>query len=369
VCSRRLPPTLLCGRGSYETLNTKEDDRERTPLRGRRCSGEIRLRQSHNKAELFVVSLPLVTVVTVVYNGEEHLAECAESVLRQTYDNWEYFIVDNCSTDGTPEIAREFANRDSRIRYERHDEFVDVIQSHNRGFRTVGPASTYCKFVGADDWLFPECLSMMVELAESNPAVGIVGSYRLNGAQVDLVALPYWQSTDAGREIVARDIRFSPSSGSGVTGSPTALLLRSAFIREREPFYDETFRHADTEAAYRILMQSDFGLVHQVLTFIRGTASAEAVRSGRLGSFWPDRLRTLIRYGPLVLSPSEYREELRQQLRAYIVMLAKQRVKPSRWGDDEFHSFSRHAINRIVAESDDDPDVRRALNFARLLLR
>jgi len=314
------------------------------------------------------MSQPLVTVVTVVHNGEEHLTECVESVVRQTYDNWEYFIVDNCSTDGTPDIARHFANIDSRVRYERRDEFVDVIQSHNRGFRTVGPESAYCKFVGADDWLFPQCLSMMVELAENNPNVGVVGSYRLNGARVDLISLPYSQSTEAGREIVARDIRYSASSGSGVTASPTALLLRSSFVREHQPFYDESLRHADTDAAYRTLMQADFGLVHQVLTYIRGTPSNEAVRSDRLGSFQPDRLRILIRYGPLVLSPGDYRKELRYQLLAYVSMLAKQRVKPSRWSDTAFHSFSRRAIERILEESD-DPEVRGALRLAGLLLR
>ena len=74
---------------------------------------------------------------------------------------------------------------------------------------------------------------MMVQVAEQNLAVGIVGSYRLNGPRVDLVSLPYWQSTESGREIVARDIRRSPPSQSGVTGSPTALLVRSSLRPRR----------------------------------------------------------------------------------------------------------------------------------------
>lgn len=54
---------------------------------------------------------PLVSILTPVYNGEEYLAECIESVLGQTYQNWEYCIVNNCSTDRTLEIANGYAKR------------------------------------------------------------------------------------------------------------------------------------------------------------------------------------------------------------------------------------------------------------------
>ncbi len=50
----------------------------------------------------------LVSVVTPVYNGEDFLVECIESVLRQSYSNWEYIIVNNCSTDRTLEIALNY---------------------------------------------------------------------------------------------------------------------------------------------------------------------------------------------------------------------------------------------------------------------
>ena len=50
-------------------------------------------------------SQPLVSVVTPFYNTADYLGECIESVLRQTYENWGYVLVDNCSTDGLSEIA------------------------------------------------------------------------------------------------------------------------------------------------------------------------------------------------------------------------------------------------------------------------
>ena len=56
-------------------------------------------------------SQPLVSIVTPVYNGADFLSECIESVLAETYENWEYTIVDNCSSDGSADLARGYAAR------------------------------------------------------------------------------------------------------------------------------------------------------------------------------------------------------------------------------------------------------------------
>src|SRR6266511_2705323 len=106
---------------------------------------------------------PLVSVVTPVYNGEKYLIECIESVLAQTYRNWEYIIVNNCSTDRSFDIAQSYAQRDARIRIHNNREFVAVIQNHNIAFRQISPQSRFCKIVHADDWLFPECIRPMVD--------------------------------------------------------------------------------------------------------------------------------------------------------------------------------------------------------------
>src|SRR5262245_48483502 len=101
---------------------------------------------------------PLVSIVTPVYNGSEYLHECIESVQAQTYRNWDYTIVDNCSTDATADIARRYAARDSRIRVHRNTTFLPVVANHNEALRQASPASHYTKVVFADDWIFPECL-------------------------------------------------------------------------------------------------------------------------------------------------------------------------------------------------------------------
>jgi glycosyltransferase involved in cell wall biosynthesis len=311
------------------------------------------------------VTVPRISIVTPVYNGELHLAECVRSVVAQTRDDWEYVIIDNCSTDRTAAIVEEFARTDDRIRYERHETFVGAVENHNRAFRAMHPESAYCKVVGADDWLYPECLEKMVALAERTPSAGVISAYRLTRGQVDLAGIPYEQSVVSGREIVVRSLRSEMS----VTGSPTSMLLRSDLVRARDPFYDETFRHADTESAYWALMRSELGFVHQVLTFSRGPEASETTLSNRIKSHVAERIRMLIRYGPEAMGGSRYRQELRQHLFAYVWWLAKQRLKPSRWSDDAFQRFHGAMIELMVSEAPDDRDVRWAASAGTRLLR
>src|SRR5918912_579836 len=178
---------------------------------------------------------PLVSVVTPVYNGEKYLVECVESVLTQTYHNWEYIIVNNCSTDRSLDIAEKYASCDARIRIHNNHKFLSVIQNHNVAFRQISPKSHYCKIVHADEWLFPECIRLMVEVARANTSVGIVGSYSLYDSRVECDRLPYPSTVLSGRELC----RSTLLGDLYLFLSPTCLLIRSDLIRNREPFYNE----------------------------------------------------------------------------------------------------------------------------------
>ena len=70
-----------------------------------------------------------ISVGMPVYNGERYLASAIESVLAQTFDDFELLIADNASTDDTEAICRDFASRDPRIRYTRHAENIGAAQT------------------------------------------------------------------------------------------------------------------------------------------------------------------------------------------------------------------------------------------------
>jgi len=227
-------------------------------------------------------SLPLVSIVTPVYNNADHLSECIESVLAQTYQNWDYVIVNNCSTDGSGEIAHRYAAKDQRIRVHENQHFLRAIPNHNLALRQISPLSKYCKIVFGDDWIFPECIEQMVSVAEEHPSVGIVGAYGLeedatDGVQKHEVAwggLPYPSRLVPGREVCRRFLLEKTY----VFGTPNSVLYRSDVVRSRDPFYNEANLHADMEAGVVLLKTCDFGFVHQVLTFKRW-------RPGSLGTF------------------------------------------------------------------------------------
>lgn len=305
-----------------------------------------------------------MSVVTPVYNGAAYLSECVESVLAQTYTNWQYTLVDNASTDDTPEIASTFARRDERIRHIRFDEHVGAAANHNRAFAMVPAESEFCKVVQADDWLYPECLERMVDLAQASENIGIVSAYRLWEMEVDLVGLPYSREIVDGREILAQSLTGGPY----VTGAPTALLFRSRFVREREPFYQHDFEHHDTEAAYWVMSRSDFACVHQVLTFARRQQGARMNWSSAIGTYLPENIRLLRRYGPQTLELDTYRHQLRKELRRYIRFHVRQCARLSRLSDKRFFGVHLAAIDRIREEGGVDPEVEAAMLFVRTLL-
>jgi glycosyltransferase involved in cell wall biosynthesis len=258
-------------------------------------------------------------VVTPVYNGEPYLAECIESVLAQTYENWAYVIVDNCSTDRSLEIAESYARREPRICIHNNTQFLPALQNLNHAFRQISPDSKYCKAVHADDWLFPECLARMVELAEANPSVGIVSAYRLEEDRVDLDGLPYPSTSVPGREVC----RSSLLDDLNVFGSPTSLLIRSDVIRSRDPFYDESILHTDTDACYDILRNHDFGFVHQVLTFTRRHNESRTAIAQRFNTRRLAKLSLFLRHAPVYLTEAEYQQRLKRLLANYYRYLAK----------------------------------------------
>jgi len=285
---------------------------------------------------------PLVCVVTPFYNTGDYLAECIESVLRQTYENWEYVLVNNRSTDKSAEIAEHYAKLyPEKIHIEHNVDFLSQLQNYNRALSLISPKSKYCKFVQADDWLFPECLTLMVEAAERDSSIGVVGSYSLEGRDVTFSGLPYPSWVVEGK--TACRLFFLESRY--VFGSPTQLLLRSDLVLERTPFYAESYvPFEDAAVIFDLLRHYNFGFVHQVLTFSRRDNSS--VMKSLMDLDCPIAFQVFMQreFGHDFLTPEEYHDQWWWRERAYFQTLADGLLELR---GKEFWKFHKSMLKRM----------------------
>jgi len=283
---------------------------------------------------------PLVSVVTPVYNTEAYLAECIESVLAQTWRDWELIVADNRSTDRSRAIAEEYARRDPRIRVVPADLHIPQVPNYNRALRLIHPGSRYCKVLQADDWMFPECLQRMVEVADADPEIGIVGGYTAVGTYLWCQGLPYPSRSVPGRDVCRRHLLF----GGSVFGSPTSLMYRADLVRAREHFYSVTSYYEDSQTCYELLAGCRYGFVHDVLTGVR--TDPESMSAGLITyNAWTLHELMLVRqFGPRDLTPDEYRTRQRELSRRYFRFLggAALRGRPK-----EFWEYHRVGLAEI----------------------
>jgi glycosyltransferase involved in cell wall biosynthesis len=113
---------------------------------------------------------PLVSVIIPVYNYERYIAGAIESVTAQSFTNWELIVVDDYSSDGTPEIIDSYADGE-KIRFLRNERNLGQFPTHNRGAALA--KGRYIKFLHGDDIMYPHCLEMMVTLMEAFPTAGL----------------------------------------------------------------------------------------------------------------------------------------------------------------------------------------------------
>jgi glycosyltransferase involved in cell wall biosynthesis len=251
---------------------------------------------------------PLVSILTPVYNGEEHLIECIESALAQTYSRWEYIIVNNHSKDGSEAIARKYAAHDERIRVLSNNSLLPPVTNFNHALRQISPESRYCKMLFADDWLYPRCIEQIVALAEKDHAISIIGSLALEGTRVRWFGLPCDQSIFSGEQVCREHFLQNVYA----FGAATACLYRADLVRSREDFFNPLNVHSDMEICFDLLRCSKFGFVHQVLSFSRPRPDSLSSQSTSLGSDYLGMIYHLMKYGRDYLSKQELENCLAQ---------------------------------------------------------
>ncbi|MBO7484721.1 MAG: glycosyltransferase family 2 protein [Spirochaetaceae bacterium] len=110
--------------------------------------------------------MPLVSIITPCFNCEKYLLQTINSVLAQTYKNWEMIIVDDCSTDASYSIALEASKQDSRIRVYKNG--CNKGACYSRNFATEKAKGKYIAFLDSDDIWYAEKLQIQIDFMQTH---------------------------------------------------------------------------------------------------------------------------------------------------------------------------------------------------------
>lgn len=168
---------------------------------------------------------PMISVVMSVYNGEKYLKDTIDSILNQTEDSFEYIIINDCSTDDSLNILREYEKLDDRIVIINNEKNLKLPASLNKGIRIA--KGKYIARMDADDIAYSNRFSVQLKTLENNPEYDFIGS---------LVECFY--NEDNGSSVYAEkeymeEMHFNFISETGDLAETAALISRETYKTTR----------------------------------------------------------------------------------------------------------------------------------------
>ena len=167
--------------------------------------------------------------------------------------------------------------------------------------------------------------------------------------------VPFPGAVTSGRDVCRSQLLGGPY----VFGTPTSILYRADLVRQHERFYPNASAEADTSACYRALQDSDFGFVHQVLSYERDQHVRTTTRSRSVHAYLSSHLADLLSYGDSFLSAEERERRIEEKLDEYYEYLASSALN---FRSPEFWSYHRERLAGLRLPLDH-------LRLARALLR
>ena len=202
---------------------------------------------------------PRVSIVVTTHNRAAMLPRAVNSVLAQTYEDFELIVVDDCSSDDTPQVTRTFTDR--RIRIVRHEVNRGHAAAVNTGIRLA--RGEYVAFLDDDDEWLQTKLARQVEVLDADPRVGLAYTWfdRVDGAGGARRA--------GGRGTISGDISQEVVGWDLPAGTPT-YLVRADAARELGGFDDTLAVCYDWDFMTRLAMRWHVAAVPEVLLLVHG---------------------------------------------------------------------------------------------------
>jgi len=203
---------------------------------------------------------PEVTVLMTVYNGEKYLRESMDSILNQTFMDFEFLIIDDASTDASCNIILSY--NDPRIRLIENEKNVGQAESLNRGLEKA--KGKYIARMDQDDICLPQRLRCQLDVMEQNPNVGVCGTFAqfIDSNSKDIIVK--WneemmiENEDLKTQLLFRPCFIHPS-----------VIIRHSVLKNHHLCYEESAGHAqDYRLWYRISSFCDFvNIPHKLIKY------------------------------------------------------------------------------------------------------
>lgn len=253
----------------------------------------------------------LVTVGIALYNHENYIKECIESIVDQTYKNLEIIVIDDGSKDQSYAVAKAALEGQTKRTYQ-------IITRPNRGMcNTLNEiidlsSGEYISFIGSDDFWHPEKIAKQVAYLETHPEVALVHS---NSFVVDGESKVYSELNFSGKKNSGR-LFEAILTGKGGINTPSHLYRTSVYAKIGK--YDPQFRFEDTDFWLRLSKVYNVGFIDEKLSYYRIHTSNLSTDDNLL-KFYNDEIVKIYKKNvddPVLLSQSLLRMYRKSFLRA-----------------------------------------------------
>ena len=211
--------------------------------------------------ESVIETSPLVSVIMNCYNGEKYLREAIDSVLSQTYTNWEVIFWDNQSTDSTATIVKSYS--DKRIKYFYAPKHSGLYAARNCAIEKVN--GEYIAFLDSDDIWYAEKLEEQLKLFVDNEVGFVCSNYNILNSQSNQIRKAFTKPIPCGYvfRLLAQDYRV---------GLLTLIIKKSAFDSLKEKFNSKFDIIGDYDAVFRLAMNFKMNASQEILAIYRAHA-------------------------------------------------------------------------------------------------
>lgn len=251
---------------------------------------------------------PLVAVVTPVYNGEPHLKHTLRCVQAQTYPNLVHVVLDNASTDDTPEQIRAAEGGRVPIQAHRNDKLLPQVENWNAALALCPPEAKYVQFLAADDLIRSDAIEKLVEAAEADDEIDYVGAIDIFNGETKPHGLDPSVSIVSGRSFGAdlMETKLQWVNAAHLFFRATPERLNAPFKQAWHPIQDRDFLVRD-------LLQRKVGFVFEPLYFTRYDEKTETAKFGGSTIFIYPNFKLLLDYGEQYFSAPRFNQVKRHQ--------------------------------------------------------